>query len=379
MERGNQIQRRLDSGIGIPLIFLAGCAARVRRLFAPTGFDPATARKVGILCLGAVGDLLLATGLLEGLRRALPTASVEIITSKANVAVRDLLPEGYEASAFGIKDIFGITSHLRGARYDILIDTGQWARIGALASAVSGAKCTVGFKTAGQHRHYALDRSALHRNDAHEVENFLALGRTLFPDLDGTPVIRVPQASSAACLALPDSGVVFCHMWPSGLKSHLKEWPLEYWADLALRLLNAGYTPVFTGGPEDGEATDSFLEEHVRPHTRGERNAVSVAGKMSLPDLACVMRGAAAVVSVNTGTMHLAALAGAPTIGLHGPTNPMRWGPVGPKTQSLVPETGHCAYLDLGFEYPENAEPVLRHLSVSTVCEALRRFGLSLS
>lgn len=378
MERGNQMQRRLDSGIGIPLVFLAGCVLRVRRLFAPGRFDPATARKVGILCLGAVGDLLLATGLIEGLRRALPAASIEILTSRANAAARDLLPEGYETAVFGIRDISGIISHLRAARYDILVDTGQWARISALVAAVSGAKCTVGFETAGQRRHYALDRAAAHRNDVHEVQNFLALGRALFPDLDGVPAIRVPQAPSAAHPALPDSGVVFCHMWPSGLKSYLKEWPLEYWAGLALRLLDAGYAPVFTGGPGDGAATDSFLEKHVRPHARSGRSAVSVAGKMSLPDLAYAMRGAAAVVSVNTGTMHLAALAGAPTIGLHGPTNPMRWGPVGPKTQSLVPETGNCAYLDLGFEYPENAEPVLRHLPVSAVCDALRRFGLSL-
>lgn len=378
MERGNQMQRRLDSWIGIPLVFLAGCALRVRRLFAPRRFDPAAARKVGILCLGAVGDLLLATGLVEGLRRALPAASIEILTSRANAAARYLLPEGYETAAFGIRDIPGITSHLRAARYDILVDTGQWARISALVSAASGAKCTVGFETAGQRRHYALDRTVLHRNDVHEVENFLALGKALFPDLDGPPVIRVPRTPSVARPALPDHNVVFCHMWPSGLKSHLKEWPPEYWADLALRLLEAGYAPVFTGGPGDGAATDSFLAEHVHPHARGGRSAVSVAGKISLPDLAYAIRGAAAVVSVNTGTMHLAALAGAPTVGLHGPTNPLRWGPVGPKTQSLVPETGHYAYLDLGFEYPENAEPVLRHLSVSAVCDALRRFGLSL-
>ena len=103
----------------------------------------------------------------------------------------------------------------------------------------------------------------------------------------------------------------------------------------------------------------------------GAAHVHSLAGRTSLPGLAWLLSRADAVVSVNTGIMHLAALAGAPTVGLHGATNPRRWGPVGPRCVSLLPRAGRCAYLDLGFEYPADAEPALQHLPVEDVLAAL--------
>jgi len=77
--------------------------------------------------------------------------------------------------------------------------------------------------------------------------------------------------------------------------------------------------------------------------------------------------------------MHLAAIAGVPTIALNGPTNPLRWGPLGPKTRALLPEKGRSAYLNLGFEYGDTTEIVLRHLPVVAVREALAEFGIYVS
>ncbi len=377
MERGNRMQRRLDSWVGIPLVVMAGCGKRIRKILPSSGGKTEDAGRIGVICLGAIGDLLLATGLLNGLRVALPRASLEIVTSGANAAACGLLPSGCRAASYGVKDIPGIVRHIRAARYDILFDTGQWPRISALISAVSGAASTDGFSTPGQYRHYAYDIAVPHRSDRHETDNFLALGRAVFPHLTGAPSVALPDGPSSGCPCLPETGLVFCHMWPSGLHSSLKEWPRAAWAALAAGLLDAGYTPVFTGGPGDAAATQTFFEEYGLGKTRAGNRALNVAGAMALPDLAYHFHRAAAVVSVNTGTMHLAAIAGAPTIGLHGPTNPLRWGPVGPAARALLPASGRSAYLNLGFEYPPDADAVLRHLPVSEVLTALRSFGLS--
>ena len=74
--------------------------------------------------------------------------------------------------------------------------------------------------------------------------------------------------------------------------------------------------------------------------------------------------------------MHLAALAGAPTVGLHGPTNPLRWGPVGRHVRALLPHKGPYAYLNLGFEYPRPFKPCLDSLPVEDVADALHSLGL---
>ena len=348
------------------------------RLFRFSPFAPETARRVGVLCVGAIGDLLLATNLFSGLRHALPEADIEVITSKANASAHILLPSSCRSVAFPITDMGGMVRHVRSARFDILIDIGQWARISALICAFSGAKYTVGFATPGQYRHYVYDRTTSHQNDRHETDNFFAMGQTLFPKLQGSPEIIIPEKPSEMCPVLPGKNIVFCHMWPSGVNSFLKEWPGEYWETLASTLLEAGYVPVFTGGGDDAEATDGFVAQVNLKTKPCEARAISVAGKISLADLAYHMRRAAAVVSVNTGTMHLAALSGAATVGLHGPTNPLRWGPVGERICSLLPDKGRSAYLDLGFEYPDGVENVMQYLPVSSVVTALRNFGLRL-
>lgn len=378
MERGRILLRRMDTLAGKPLVVLAGLAHRGARLFRPPRPAAREAGRIGVVCLGAIGDLLLATALLSGLRRELPEATIEVITSRANAACVPLLPEGIASASFPVTDIRGMLSYIRAARYDICFDAGQWMRLSALVSAFSGAGRVVGFATPGQHRHYAFDHAVPHRHDRHEKDNFLALGRAMFPDLDGEAAIRVPETPSAACPVLPEGKVVFCHMWPAGLHSHLKEWPAEQWAGLALALAGAGYTAAFTGGPQDAPATAAFLERHVPAAYREKGIVRSVAGTMSLPDLAWHLRRAKAVVSVNTGVMHLAAIVGAPTIALNGPTDPKRWGPVGAKTRALLPEKGRSAYLNLGFEYGDTREAVLRHLPVTAVLDALAAFGVEI-
>lgn len=378
MERGDIVKRRLDRWLGIPLVGFAGGLKAFGRLFPSTAFSPENTRSIGILCLGAIGDLLLTTALIQALRRKFPDAVIDIITSKANGGTHGFIPGIDGAAAFGVTDVPGMVRHLRSKKYNLLIDTSQWARLGALLSAVSGAGHTVGFATKSQFRHYAYDSVVTHRNDVHEVENFLALGKAVFPGIDGKPEILLPEnpsLSCPACLRDPsDKKMVFCHMWPSGLNSYLKEWPAEYWAELAGILVAAGYAPVFTGGPQDAERTEKFIENYAL----AEKGICSVAGAASLADIAWSMRHVAAVVSVNTGIMHLAAVAGAATVGLNGPTNPSRWGPLGDRTISLQPREGHYGYLNLGFEYPDTAGTVLNGLPVEDVVAALKRLDLGL-
>jgi ADP-heptose:LPS heptosyltransferase len=113
---------------------------------------------------------------------------------------------------------------------------------------------------------------------------------------------------------------------------------------------------------------------------------LNLAGQTNLLTTAAYVNGAAAVVSVNTGTMHLAALFNKPLVALHGPTNPDRWGPVypgasnGQNTLVLGPglkEGG--AYLNLGFEYPQNPIYLMDQISVEAVVDALRKFSINIA
>lgn len=369
-ERGNRLHRWLDRYAGIPLAALGAAARMVERPWRPA--DPEAARRVCVICLGAIGDLLLLSGLLEGVRQKLPEAELELVVSSGNAGAAPLIPHADAVAAFGVRHVPAMLRHVRQRRYDLLIDSTQWARLGAIVSNLSGAGLTVGFATAGQGRALGYDRAVTHSPHQHETENFLALGRAIWPGLCGTPRLRLPEAAPGLPPTLARAWGdgrrhAFLHMWPAGYKSQLKEWPPEYWARLARELTAAGFSVWLTGSAADAPRNAAFLRDELA----GAAHVHSLAWHTGLPGLAWLLARADAVVSVNTGIMHLAALTGAPTVGLHGATDPRRWGPVGPRCVSLLPRAGHFAYLDLGFEYPPHAVPALQHLPVEDVLAAL--------
>jgi ADP-heptose:LPS heptosyltransferase len=377
-ERGNSFNRWLDRYAGIPL---AACSSvlRLGRGAAPI-VEP---QRVGFICLGAIGDLLLFSALITALRERLPQARFVLLTSRANAATVRLIPGIDSSAAFAVTEVSSMAAWLREQRLDVLFDSTQWARLGAVLCNFSNARTTVGFDTCGQHRAFGYSCKVEHRNDRHEVENFLELGRALYPGLLGAPRLLMPQSPpddlpAELCGRLEPTGEagdalprrIFLHMWPSGAHAWLKEWPADNWDALARMLSVEGFEVYLTGGPADAQRNNAFLQAHP------QCPAVSLAGRTSLQGLAWLFSRASAVVSVNTGTMHLASIAGAPTVGLHGPTNPLRWGPVGRHVRALLPHKGPYAYLNLGFEYPRPFTPCLDSLPVEDVADALHSLGL---
>jgi hypothetical protein len=112
---------------------------------------------------------------------------------------------------------------------------------------------------------------------------------------------------------------------------------------------------VLTGGPGDASDADS-LAELLRAHIRNVP-VISVAGSYSLAQTACLLRTAKAVVSVNTGIMHLAALLGVPTIGLSDPLTLHAGDPTDRKLCLWFPPKVPYAYLKLGLNIRQLSSP----------------------
>jgi len=374
-ERGRGFLRKLDRWIGVPLLLLL---SRFRKKRA----KPQQFQSVGICVFAAIGDALLASSLIADLKLALPGVKITIFATQANKVAFDLV-EGYDDLVLvPITKPLAAIQQLREHPVDILIDTSQWSRIGALVAGLSGAGCTIGFETEGQKRHYVFDFAVKHSSTVHELSNFGALLEPLGIKANFLPPVAISRILGPSCLKIKQPYVVL-HPWASGNHFELREWPQTCWVELAQKLANAGYGIVISGGPSDeGRAKD--LCDQISRSSPGE--LLSLAGNASLLDSAAYLQSAAAVVSVNTGTMHLAALLSAPLVALHGPTNPDRWGPNYPgstdqhKTIILGPGTqAGGAYLNLGFEYPDNPVYLMDQISVEAVMNALRKFSINIA
>lgn len=362
MQRGKPRNRLLDYWLGTPLLNLL--ASVHRRRVAPNKIG-----HLGVMCAPALGDTLLFSGPLQDLRAAFPGARITHVCMAQNLAAAEIIPGADRRLLIDLTRPDSAIRQLRSERFDVLLDFTVWQRLTAAITLLSGARYTVGFDTPGQHRARAYDRVVKHRRDRHELENHRALLAgsglpvvALGPRHDPRVVVTEPKEMPCS----EESALLAFHPWASGARSWLREWPEERWIELARRLRTViGDEPLFvvTGGPGDRERSEAF--------TRAMREAGLRCQPFVSPDgfrtLTALLRKCRVVVSVNTGVMHLAAVAGAKTVGLNGPTSEARWGARGSCVENVQPADESGGYLHLGFEFDGQAEDTMQKITVDQV------------
>lgn len=117
-----------------------------------------------------------------------------------------------------------------------------------------------------------------------------------------------------------------------------KRWPKRHFADLAAALAT-DYNVVLLGGPvpSDCEYARDILE------AVGSENLVDLTGKTTLPDLAGVISACDALVTADSGAMHIASAVGTPLIALFGSTDPAVTGPYGDSPARVLYKSLACA------------------------------------
>jgi ADP-heptose:LPS heptosyltransferase len=337
MERGNARLKFFDRYLGpLLLLLLAVFLGPLRPLRRRR--RPLEVRSVGILKSAAIGDTVLASAVIGDLKAMNPAMRIVLFVGGSNAAFGKRLSGVDRLVQLPLKNPLKALRLVREERFDVFVDLDPWPRISALLAALSRARVRLGFKTQGQNRHYMQDRSVIHRADQHELENYRDMIRAI-----GGTAQALPQKFGYAWSG-GEKAIVF-HLWPSGTQSHLKEWSPRQWARLAQEL--EGYRFVLTGGREDVERSVDFI--NGLPPELSARFSSSAGA--SFESTLALLQKAALLVSVNTGIMHVGAAMGVPTVGLHGPTNPLRWGPIGERTRAVASRTPGAGGLNLGFEY----------------------------
>ncbi|MGY4615517.1 heptosyltransferase-3 [Bradyrhizobium sp. USDA 4472] len=361
-ERGRTDLRKWDRYIGIPAVAALSIVKSKKKI-------PARVSNIGLIALGAIGDTILCVGpAVPVLRQAFPGASITLFTSRANSGIAPLLPSCDYLTILPISDPLRSVRLLRRQKQDILIDFTAWPRVGALLARLSGAKYTLGFETRGQHRHFAFDATVKHSDQIHEFENYVNLLGVLDVERPSWPRVKPSEAARSKLRREHSRRYIVCHPWASGFKKEMREWPIGHWRLLAEALVRLDYDVVFTGGPSDAEKSAILCTGINAPSGR----IIDAAGRYSIDETAALLEMSSGVVSVNTGIMHLAAALDLPIVALHGPTNPVRWGPLSKSARSISPKGGKNAFLNLGFEYPEDFTSCMHMLSSEEVLGCLR-------
>ncbi|MEK6727627.1 MAG: lipopolysaccharide heptosyltransferase II [Candidatus Omnitrophota bacterium] len=144
-----------------------------------------------------------------------------------------------------------------------------------------------------------------------------------------------------------------------------KIWPNERFAEVADKLMQQyGFKILVVAGPKD-----ITLARNVIKNMR--QDAVNLAGKISLSQLASVIKRCRLFISNDSGPVHIASAVGTPVISIFGRDqkglNPQRWGPLGLKDKILHKQVGcvECLAHNCEKEFA-----CLKAISVDTVLQA---------
>ena len=270
-----------------------------------------------VVRVGALGDIVHTVPAVAAIARALPGARIDWLVERKHLPVLDLFELDVRPIAIAGGSVSAFLGAMRGLRangYDVALDF-QGLLKSAILARSSGARRVVGFSRDAlrepmARRFYTEDVTP--GMARHVIAKNLTLVRAVGIESDEIQVpLRPssdPRPNERLVVLNPGAG------WPN------KQWPPDRFGAVAAGLRKKRQLQsVVTWGP--GE---EFLARAVVESSEG---AAELAPATTLPQLMSILASAALVVSGDTGPIHLAAAAGAPIVGLYGPTDPARNGP----------------------------------------------------
>ena len=284
-----------------------------------------------VIDLAFIGDVILATPAVRALHESFPQARITMLTvpltesiARMNPYVDDVLVYDKKGREKGLLGMLRMARRLRAHRFDLAVCM-NFAVRGAVVAWLARIPHRLGYDA--QHGGFFLTHTASSKRPAIQHEAINHLGVLLPLDLatrDVSLSLRIPPDEETSCIAkmdalkLPAAPVVIC---PCGSYERKNLSP-EIVVQLA-RTLAEEYTVVLIGGRTDEQCLHDIAREAGLPAR------CVLAGVLTLPELAALLKRAKLLVTVDTGPLHMAQAVKCPTVAVFGPTNPRVWGPRG--------------------------------------------------
>lgn len=309
-----------------------------------------------------IGDAVLSSGLVRRLADEIPNARFTIVAGPLSAPLFREVP-GLQRLIVMEKERggghwFRLWGQVRGKQWGLILDR----RGSGLAGFLRAKKRKVFRRAPGPAVHKVVESAQLLKGAVEE-------GDAPSPFLYTSPQIE-ERARELLGLDGPDGGVPLLAVGPAANWVG-KTWPSERFAQMAVRLLReegpfANGKLVILGGPDDWRAAETL--RRVFPRERW----IDLAGKLDLLTVYAVLKHVRLFVGNDSGLMHLAAAAGAPTLGLFGPSNEALYGPWGEHTVAV---RGPRSFEQIKAVDPELNQSLchMQDLSVEVVVEAARK------
>ena len=318
-------------------------------------------RKILLIKLSAVGDVIHTIPVLNKLRRRYPSAQLDWLVTPAIAELLRHNPAITNVIEFAREDwsrpwtpapfvsYARLAAKLRANAYDLVVDMHGQFRTAVFALA-TGAPVRIGFDRprarvwdasprtfSAEARKHAwqgaregswlayTDHIPVPTLDLHAVDRYLGVGPILSLD-EGPPDFSfpIPQAASAnveSLLRRHDIASAPLVAMAPGTIWETKHWGTDKFAEVARHFLQKGFAVALMGSRRERTVCEEVA--------RLAPGSVDVAGETTLTELAALVRRSAISVTNDSGPMHLAVALGRPVVSVFGPTDPIWIGPYG--------------------------------------------------
>lgn len=313
--------------------------------------DLSFVRRILVIKLRHLGDVLLTTPFFSCLKNALPSASLDAYIYQEGQSLLENHPEISKIHCYDRawkKEWFGrrlvreaaLLRQIRNCSYDMVINLTEGDR-GALAARFSRAPIRVGVDARRIYTHTAKSCPSLRHTVERQLDVLRKIG--IFPDQDERELFfSIPQeVRENARRKVPWERFILIH--PAS-RWRFKCISNKTMRNVARRLVEKGEKLVFTSGNDPAER--AMVQEIIYDLPPG--SCCSLAGAISILELGALIEQSAALLCVDSLPLHLASALKTPVVALFGPTSEITWGPWRNPHARVITEKMSCrpCYLD---------------------------------
>jgi lipopolysaccharide heptosyltransferase II len=277
-----------------------------------------------------IGDVILATPLIEKLHAFYPDSQIDFLLRKGNENLLNNHPYVsniliWDKKKNKKKNLFRITKLIRSTKYSYIVNLQRFASTGII-TAFSGGKIKVGFNK--NPLSFLYTRKIKHEigNGKHEVERNIKLiseitddsvfKPKLYPSEEDYQIVSEYKMSPYMCIA-PTS------VW------FTKQFPENKWVEL-IDKIDSKYTIYLIGGPDDRGNCENII-------AKCNRSKISnLCGDLSFLQTSALITNATMNYVNDSAPMHMASAMNAPTIAIYCSTVPeFGFGPLSEKSKII--------------------------------------------
>lgn len=273
-------------------------------------------KKILIIQTAFLGDVILATPLIESLSSTFPTAQIDFLLKKGNEALLKEHPKLRRVLIFDKsnkrKSLLGLIQEIRKEQYDLVLNLHRFASSG-LITVLSGAKETRGFSKNPFSLLYSKRVKHSINNGQHEVDRNSSL-ITDITDIQQRRPQLYPSTSDIDFVSSWKNEPYYC-LAPASVW-FTKQAPPAVWQYVMEKFDEEGIQFYLLGGPADKELCEGIKLVSQRS------NVHNLAGKLSLMQSAALMKDAKRNFVNDSGPLHIASAGNAPVSAFFCSTTP---------------------------------------------------------